>query len=408
MPSAFIGVLLVMNVLYYCQEYYRPFGPSTHAREFFSEMQKLAGVNKCKVIPEQGALKSVQRTAVDNSEASLKRKIARIIVPRWIRLILLFTFPKKSVWEMINNELSQGDWDALVMRPDWALMWVPRLKRRFPRVRVVLEINAAMFDEGFKEVPWKWFWKRVEARAVNSADYVTTVSQNLKDYLVSHGVRGEKICVNPNGVNLEKFDASGFSVQDRKRVREELGVKVDAVLFGYVGGMQPFRRLPEMVDLFLELIDARKLDGVLLLIGDGEDMSNVIEVQSCYPERTRNHLIVLGSKPYEEIPAYVNSFDVAVFPFSNPYGSPQKLFEYMAMGVPVFGPKVPVVEETFTDGEHLMLVDQHGGDDFKMMLLWSVGSYKELKRIALAGKEYVSREYTWKKNAERVFALLAR
>lgn len=395
-----------MNILYYCAEYHRAFGPSTHAREFFAGLQEIPDVGKCKVVPGAADNEAVRHVPVAAAEASLKRKIIRIIIPRWVRLLVLFLRPKKAAWEVIVQELKTGEWDALVMRPDWATMWAPRLKKQFPDVQFVLEINSAMFDE-LLDVPFKWFWKRIEARAINAADGVTAVSKNLKDYLVQYGVEGEKIHVNPNGVNLEAFNPARFDIVDKAGIRNTLGVSRDTLLFGYVGGMQKFRRLPEMVQYFGELVLSNNLNATLLLIGDGADMETVKAVRARFPHHVQQRLIITGAKPYDEIPLITSAFDVAIFPYSNPYGSPQKLFEYMAMGVPVIGPKVPVVEETFQDGLHLLLAEQDDGDSFKQLVQKCITDAGTLGGITEAAMDYVMNNYTWQKNAERVFAMLS-
>lgn len=396
-----------MNILYFCVEYYQAFGPSTHAREFFAELQNLPGVGVCKVVPEKDDSDAVTHIPVKASEASLKRKLARILVPRWVRLIGLFLRPPEAAWAVLQGELASKKWDALVMRPGWALMWVPKLKKAFPDVQILLEINSAMFDEGFKEVPFKGFWKKVEARAINSADLVTTVSENLKEYLIKQGVDPNKIQVNPNGVNLAQFASEKFTAETGNNVRDEFGIPRDSTLFGYVGGMQPFRHLSDVVASFAELLETHHLNASLLLIGDGTDMDMISEVRSSVSRAVQERIIIAGSKSYDEIPRIMSAFDVAIFPFSNPYGSPQKLFEYMAMGIPVIGPKVPVVEETFREGEHLLLVEQNNVASFKESVLRCMEKPPSLDIMAKSGQAYVMQKYTWQKNAERVFALLA-
>lgn len=397
-----------MNILYYCVEYHQAFGPSTHAREFFAELQKIPKVGSCKVIPvSPEKVKDVNRLSISSKDASFFRRAVRAVTPRWPVALVWFLFPKKEALVLIRGELMTGQWDALVMRPGRSLVLIPKLKNEFPQVRILLEINSAIFDESFKGIWFRPFWKKVEARLINSADWVTTVSKYLKTYLVQHGVDECKICVNPNGVNLSLFNSGRFSAESRNSMRALFGIPKDTMLFGYVGGMQSFRKLPQMVKYFAELLESHPLDATLLLIGDGIDMNQICEIHSSFSSVIQKRIIIAGPKPYSDIPQIMSIFDVAVFPFSNPYGSPQKLFEYMAMGLPVIGPKVPVVEETFRDGEHLFLVDQDDGSSFKRQFMHCVENPAALNIIAKSAEKYVSDEYTWRKNAERVFAFLA-
>lgn len=393
-----------MNVLYYCIEYHRAFGPSTHAREFFAALQEHPTVEYSKVVPEESQRVSVGRFSVNNP--STGRKLIRLLTPEWLRLLVLFMFPKKEAWNLLATELASGKWDAIVMRSDWAIGWVPRLKREFPHVCVALEVNSAMFDELPKRIPFRWFWRRVEVRMMNAADLIFTVSTWLKSYLVQYGATSGKIHVNPNGVNLGVFDPARFSCADQQAVRESFGVPKETFLFGYVGGMQSFRRLPQMVSAFSEWAQTVERDVALLVVGDGEDMEGVRSVYESLPQALQARVVLAGAKPYREVPGIMSAFDAAIFPYSNLYGSPQKIFEYMAMGLPVIGPEVPVMEETFQNDTHLLLCDQAGQNAFERCLGKCLNHPEQTALMAERGMAYVLAEYTWRENADRVCSRL--
>jgi glycosyltransferase involved in cell wall biosynthesis len=95
------------------------------------------------------------------------------------------------------------------------------------------------------------------------------------------------------------------------------------------------------------------------------------------------------------------AFDLAIFPFTNPYCSPLKLFEYLAMGLPTIGPDTPAVREIFEDGKHLLLVSQ-SGSDFKEAIVTLKNSQDLRTLLAMNGRERVVNTYTWFQNAKRV------
>ncbi|MGY4329374.1 glycosyltransferase involved in cell wall biosynthesis [Bradyrhizobium sp. LB7.2] len=98
----------------------------------------------------------------------------------------------------------------------------------------------------------------------------------------------------------------------------------------------------------------------LLLVGDGARMATV----RCAVARhgLGGSVVTTGLVPQNDGPAHLACFDIAVAPtVSNPdgspfFGSPTKLFEYLAMGRPVVASAIGQVTEIVTDGKFGLLV----------------------------------------------------
>ena len=259
-----------------------------------------------------------------------------------------------------------------------------------------LEVNSASFDEQFPQLPFRSIFQQWEVNRFRRADAITVVSGYLKDYLQKRGISEDKILVNQNGVNTEIIDLK--SVTD---LRERHSIPRDAFVVGYIGGMETFRRLPEVVGHIAELRRAGHRDVYLLIVGDGRDMQRVKEAVAEEFESFENAVILTGWVPHTEVAGYLATFDLAIFPFTNDYCSPLKLFEYLGAGLPTLGPDTSAVREVFQDDVHLKLVKQDGSD--------LVEKIKEMKhdpelrsRLGRAGQNLVLEEYTWEKNAHRL------
>ena len=109
----------------------------------------------------------------------------------------------------------------------------------------------------------------------------------------------------------------------------------------------------------------------------------------------------VGWREHSEIPKFLAAFDVAIFPFTNAYCSPLKIFEYLGAGVPTIGPDTPAVREIFSDGVHLKLAKQDGSN-FIAAVLELKADPQLRKKLSANGQKLVRTEYTWEKNAERV------
>jgi glycosyltransferase involved in cell wall biosynthesis len=243
---------------------------------------------------------------------------------------------------------------------------------------------------------------KLEIRQLKRANLIMVVSSYLKQRLVAHGIPEHKILANHNGANVELFDP--YRHPKNMELRDSWGVQPSGFLFGYVGGMETFRKLPRVVVSFAEFAESNPL-AYLVIFGAGVDFEAVKKTWEALPANIKNKIHLAGLVPYETVAEAMGCFDCAIFPFSNPYGSPQKIFEYMAMGLPVLGPEVPAVTEVFEDRTHLRLAKQDGSN--LVSLFKEMMDNPELnQRMAACGRQLVLDQFTWDSNAKRLVQFL--
>ena len=391
-----------MRFLYINRSFGARIGGGTHANELFRELRRCAGV-EVERYPEVN-----RPTSSDEGETWKRGLLSRIAsrVPVSIMLFYrLWVKPLEKTWQPLRQRIAGGDFDVLLIRPDLLLRLMGRLKQMSSgSLHVCAEVNALINEEIPTYLPCRRFFLRREVRLIDQADSIMVVSKYLKDRLIHHGIRAEKIMVNPNGVNLERFDWEDRS--QRGGIRESWGVPDDVFLFGYAGGMESFRRLPEVMEQVGDYL-RDDLDAWFVVVGDGNEMDEVRARFDALPEGVGSRVKLVGRVSYDLMPAVLSAFDCGLFPYSNPYGSPQKLFEYSAMGLPVVGPEVPAVTEVFRSPEHLLLVDQ-GGDGLKERLVQIRADPDEARMMGERSRQFVSADYGWSDNAQRLCAFLQR
>jgi len=230
----------------------------------------------------------------------------------------------------------------------------------------------------------------------NHADAIVVVSSYLKTYMEERGISSEKILVNQNGVSAEAIDLAG--VHD---VKEDYGIPANAFVIGYIGGMETFRRLPEVVGYIVKLLRSGVDNLYVVIVGDGEDMSAVKAAIEVDQDILAGVVVLAGWQEQSELPRFLKTFDLAIFPFTNDYCSPLKLFEYLGAGIPTIGPDTSAVRDIFEDNIHLRLIKQDGSNFISTIL--DMKADPQLRaRLGNNGRRLVLSEYTWKKNAERV------
>ena len=169
------------------------------------------------------------------------------------------------------------------------------------------------------------------------ADVITTVSDVLGDELRGRGVPAERIVVHPNGVDPAIFDPERFTAEDRNAIRARHGIGHDDVVCTFVGTFGRWHGVVLLAEAIRALVssDASWVGAHrvrFLLVGDGMYMSAVRQtIGECA------HVTLTGLVPQESAPAYLAASDILLSPHvPNPdgsrfFGSPTKLFEYMAM-----------------------------------------------------------------------------
>ena len=242
--------------------------------------------------------------------------------------------------------------------------------------------------------------RTAERLVLESSDHVFVVSQALRQYMTELGVSGEKVSVIPNAADPDLFGP----LVEPSRIRHTLGWD-DRFVIGFVGSMKPWHG----VDVLLQAM--RMLGGSnspfrLLLVGSGPELDN-LRARSAEMGLT-DVVHMSGSVPHQQVPDYLRAMDVAVAPYApdaDEYFSPVKLFEYMAMALPVIAARLGQVSEVIEPERTGWLF--RPGDAFELAgLIGRVASERELCRtVGLAARERVMNEYTWRHNARRVIAV---
>ena len=151
----------------------------------------------------------------------------------------------------------------------------------------------------------------------------------------------------PSGVDVDHFERAR-SADPHPALAPYRGRPV----FGYVGVID------ERIDLGLvDALAAAYPDATVAMVGP------VVKIdESALPRRA--NIAYLGKRGYDELPALLAGFDVALMPFAlNEHTaniSPTKTLEYLAAGRPVVSTAVPDVVEDHADVVYVA----HGHDDF--------------------------------------------
>jgi len=277
---------------------------------------------------------------------------------------------------------------------------------RSRRVPFVLEYNGSeiwMSRHWGNPLAHEALSERIERLNLQAADLVVVVSRAMQDELVARGVDCSKILVNFNGVDETRYSPD----VDGRAIRARLGLDGTNVV-GFIGTFGPWHGADVLVRAFASLVarDETVARGTrLLMIGDGAGLPAVRRLVR--ESGASDAAVFTGLVPQEEGPAYLAACDVLVSPHvPNPdgtpfFGSPTKLFEYMAMGKGIVASRLDQIGEVLEHGRNAWLVpagDEAALGDAVRCLVFD----RELReRLGAQAREDVVARHTWRRHTHR-------
>jgi glycosyltransferase involved in cell wall biosynthesis len=247
-----------------------------------------------------------------------------------------------------------------------------------------------------------------ENAVLDAAAKIIVVSEALKQELVGRKVAAEKIVVNPNGVDPAAFSPQQNSGETRRR----LGFSDDDVVVGFTGTFSYWHGIIPLQQA-ISLISARSERSPsirFLLIGEGPLRS---EMKEHLREEVANGTVAFtGRIGHDEVVQYLAAADVLVSPHvpmpdGTPFfGSPTKLFEYMAMEKAIVASRLDQIAEVLRDGMDAALVPPGDANALAEVIVRLAADPPLRRRLGSSARARVMEHYTWQQNAARVLQSL--
>lgn len=268
-------------------------------------------------------------------------------------------------------------------------IWVSKLTG----VKLLLEVNAPLYQERQKHngIALTRLANWSQSYCWLNANKVLPVTDVLANYVREVGVSENKIEVIHNGINVESFYA-------------DVGLPqlpfdpVDKLVIGFVGFCRDWHGLDRVLDVMSEH-DNENI--IFLVVGDGP----VIPQLQHQAEKLglSEQFFVTGVVNRQEMPKWLNAFEIALQPDVVPYASPLKMIEYLAKGKAIIAPNTANIKELLDDERTALLFDASKENAFKEQLLYLCNNSE--RRIALgieAENTIKEKGLTWDNNAVRI------
>lgn len=242
--------------------------------------------------------------------------------------------------------------------------------------------------------------ERFERLNLAAATRIFVVSQVERNNLERAGVAPEKIIVNPNGVDPTIFrpDVGGAAQ------RNAFGVRPDEQLVGFVGTFGPWHGvlvLARAIKLIPKEVPVR-----FLLVGTGALHGEMQELLAA--EQQSGRVIFRGGVPHDQIPAMLDACDVLVSPHvplaegAEFFGSPTKLFEYMAMGKGIVASRLGQIADVLKHEETALLVSPGNAQELSAAIIRLAESRSLRQTLGAAARSTAVANHTWTRNAQNI------
>lgn len=344
----------------------------------------------------------VETPAVSHNDVSIAIPASRVfgatraLFELWNNLV----FTVKSLQLFGESEsLSSNKFDFIYQRYS-RFNWTGIALSLVTGLPLVLEFNGSELwvSRQWDPIGQLWLLKRFERLNQRAADLIFVVSDVELRNLIDSNVRSTKVIVNANGADTDQFRPECGGRAIRRRLCIE-----DRTVIGFIGTFGPWHGAPVLAEA--ASVVKPDVGCHFLFIGDGEQRAqteSIVEAGGVSATFT-------GRIAHREAPAYLDACDILVSPHvpsadaSEFFGSPTKLFEYMAMARPIIASRLGQIADVIADGENGMLVEP-GDANALARAIEELGCDAALRvRLGAAARQTVIERYTWRHNAARVF-----
>jgi glycosyltransferase involved in cell wall biosynthesis len=302
--------------------------------------------------------------------------------PAWVKRVLPFALYRLVffAWFVRGIVAERPD----VIHAHDAAMLLPAVAgRRLTGARLVYDSHELATSVPYREKTWAAFVAGIERIGIPRAAAVITVSDGIAARMSErYGLRETPVVVR----NVCDLSPTGAPAG----LRERLGIDRDTPLVLHQGAPAPSRGCDTLVRAMAGVPDAQ-----LVFLGDS-DMGYEAPLRALIAElRLENRVTLLPSVPLERLLDHTAEADVGVTLLQDTCENhrlalPNKLFEYLAAGIPVVGADLPEVRALVTGREIGWVADPADPEDLARALRAAVAARRDDRlraRVAAAHAE---------------------
>ena len=195
-----------------------------------------------------------------------------------------------------------------------------------------------------------------------------------------------------NGIDMDRFSV----LVDPAEVRAELGIPIDAMVVGNVGGFREVKNHRTFVDIAKKVAEKRE-NVYFLLVGDGELRATI---ESEVMRRGMGDRFVFAGIRHD-IPRVLAAMDVFLMP-SLHEGFATVVVEAQAAGVPVVASDLSSIREALCAEMQELCCGPRDADGMACQIISLLNAPERISRLAQIGREYVAKTFSIQRTVEQL------
>lgn len=361
-------------------------------------------LSSIETVAHDGARKVAPRTwSASKSFEFLGRVAWR--VQRLLGVPYLNVFANLRFFDAYKSLLSKAD--IVFERHGIYRTAVARACRRLGKPHVLFFDADPLFEQEYAGQPVKgllcWRARQTIRYNLKAADRVICVCDAARDRLIKvWGVLPERIVTMPNGVDITHHRPLP---ELRQSVRESYGLRFEPVVI-FIGAFFPWHDVEGLIRSFSIVLRSCPT-ARLLMVGDGEGRPFA---EALVSELGLDRSVTfLGRIPHQRVPELLSAADVAVAPYARMqtefWGSPMKIFEYMACGAAIVASSAGQVAQVIRDRNNGLLVQPGDTESMAAAILELLRNNDLRARLGARAREDACAKHSWATYGEHLEAV---
>jgi len=276
----------------------------------------------------------------------------------------------------------------------FATVWYAN-KRNIP---MILEVNDSALVERVRHLLFKKIACKIELWTFQNATGLVFISSYFQKLAQDNYTNIAPSVISPNAADTDVFNPAKYPTEEAKAAFGLTGKTV----CGFAGAFHHWHG----IDWFVEEVisDLKNYPQLaLFLVGDGPRHQYILDL--AIENQITDQLLMPGRIEHNEIPKAIAAMDFGIIPDSNDYGSPMKLFEFMAMGKGMIVPDFTPITEVVEDNYNSWLFKRKNKQDCVKRFFEVASDFEQLKKVGDNAIEYIETKRQWRHNVEQIIKL---
>lgn len=212
------------------------------------------------------------------------------------------------------------------------------------------------------------------------------------------------------GANVERFRPDVEPAQGASA----MAIPRDRRVIVFSGSFRKWHGADALVDIARRVLDGPQgHSAFFMFLGQGPQLDEV--ARRVTRSNLSSHVVLTGGVPYDEVPGYLARASIGVAPYRPSrhrqmslgfYWSPLKIFEYMAMGLPVVTLKNDALAEIIRDDREGYLLDEHDEDGWVHAIERLLEDPDRARIMGRSARKRVKTRFSWQRHCEQLDGII--